>query len=396
MDRKHLFFQYIWIVRRGLTLSRDISSLNIIQADQKNVLSVSIIEITGLYIVVIEDGKMVNPYLKKRSKGKRIVSENPLYKKDVMSSSTVNSKNTTNPAPIQNASDSVTNRFSKELGQHGYLKHTAKQAPQNYAPSEKMMPEGQYDNTEYSAAQDEPYRREAGKVSLGGQNSSFRNEMPPPSSNHFQNYTNDKPSLQNEREMGSRGINRRLVEENIIRNASAERGFDNDTSKMYKPKPDNNASFQHRHNDSLDDRIQKYYDDRGQNQTLGEDRGYDQMTQNNEEVAYQDQLSKSKSFCQELDFKVLICVGQEEDRQQVDANQAQQHDDYYIEQFYHPKGPSGADNATQKPSFQPHSGVPETFNNINSSIQSNTVKFQPPQVSQSMSIQQNPAQDMME
>ena len=209
--------------------------------------------------------------MKKRSKGKRIVKENPIYKKDVMNTSTTKTGiqgNATNaPMELQGAVDksqtmtsSVTDRFSKELGQHGYLKHTNKTGPQNYQPPSKTIPENPYESTTQS---EEPYRREAGKLSLGGtQPSSHRNDGPQTSNT----YENSRPSqqYQNDRKIGSRGMNRRLVEENIIRNASAERGFNPDASKLYDAPPDVNQSFQHRHSDSLDARIQKHYDERSQ------------------------------------------------------------------------------------------------------------------------------------
>jgi hypothetical protein len=220
-----------------------------------------------IIIVVIEDGMIVNPYLKKRSRGKKIVKSNPLYKKDVMSSSTVNVGKPPAP-PSQDMSKSVSDRFSKELGAHGYLKHS-KPGPNNYAPPDKVMPDKPYESQENSVLEEEePYRREAGRASLGVPKNSHRNQNIQKNQNQYNSYdANRQLNQQNrDREIGSRNMNRRLVEKNILRNASAERP-QNDANRLQQQNPAVNQSFQHKHSDSLDDRIQQHYDSYGQKQT---------------------------------------------------------------------------------------------------------------------------------
>jgi hypothetical protein len=101
------------------------------------------------------------------------------------------------PPPQQNTamSNSTTERFNKELGKHGYLKHTA---PVNYAPPQKYSDRGQYNPNDSASAMNEPYKREAGKTTS-------------------QNQASKSTSL------GNRNLNRRIVEDNILRNQSAER-----------------------------------------------------------------------------------------------------------------------------------------------------------------------------
>lgn len=197
---------------------------------------------------------MVNPYLKKRSKGKKIVKDNPLYKKDMISSSTVVAKPQAQTQST-NMADSVSDRFSKELGQHGFLKHS-NAAPKSYVPPQKTVPDRPYESQEeFQMAEPEPYKREAGKASLKPQTNSYRNSALQPSVGQFNSSEVSRQPVYNDREIGSRNMNRRIIEENLLRNASAERQQELETSKMYEQSLANNASFQHKYNDSFDSRL---------------------------------------------------------------------------------------------------------------------------------------------
>ena len=196
-------------------------------------------------IVIIEDGMIVNPYLQKRHKGKKIVKDNPLFKKDIMNTSAGQAANKNVANPPAEMLSSTSDKFSKQLGQHGYLKHTNK-APSNYMPPQKYQPEYAYnqdDTASQSFREDqEPYRREAGKTTQPSQqlSQSFKN----PSHN---------------RDLGSRNINRRIVEENLLRNASADRGLQ-DTDKSFRDKGVHKEhSFQPSYNTSLDHKMQEFY-----------------------------------------------------------------------------------------------------------------------------------------
>ena len=96
----------------------------------------------------------------------------------------------------------MSDKFSKELGQHGYLKHSGK-PPIGYAPPSKYNADQPYYqeniNDDSQAVEEEPYRREAGKSTLHVQS-----KPPVFSSNQVQN-----------RELGSRNINRKIIENNI-------------------------------------------------------------------------------------------------------------------------------------------------------------------------------------
>lgn len=186
---------------------------------------------------------IVNPYLQKRAKGKKIVKENPVFKKDVLSASNSKGNKTLEPPPEQNIG--LGDRFSKELGQHGYLKHSGK-PPIGYAPSSKYgadqpyLQENTYENNQFT--EEESYKREAGKASLNVQNK-------PPSfaTNQVQN-----------REIGSRNINRRIVENNILRNASADRGY-NENEQSFRHEINKNNSFQNNYSNPLEDKYQEMY-----------------------------------------------------------------------------------------------------------------------------------------
>lgn len=188
---------------------------------------------------------IVNPYLQKRHKGKKIVKDNPLFKKDIMNTSAGQAANKIGANPPAEMLSSTTDKFNKQLGQHGYLKHTNK-VPSNYMPPQKYQPEYAYnqdDTASQSFREDqEPYRREAGKTTQPSQqlSQSFKN----PSHN---------------RDLGSRNINRRIVEENLLRNASADRGLQ-DADKSFRDKGVHKEhSFQPSYNTSLDHKMQEFY-----------------------------------------------------------------------------------------------------------------------------------------
>ena len=158
--------------------------------------------------------------------------------------------------PVPELGNSVSDRFSKELNQHGYLKHS-NTMPKSYAPPQKVQPENPYESNIDQTGEDiEPYRREAGKTSLRNHGTTYRNENIQPNENYQKTHeATARQASQNERDIGSRNMNRRLVEENLLRNASADRHLDNDTSKMYEGANLNNNSFNHKYTNQIDPRL---------------------------------------------------------------------------------------------------------------------------------------------
>lgn len=152
-------------------------------------------------------------------------------------------KVSTNP-PAEMLS-STTDMFSKQLGQQGYLKHTNKANP-NYPPPQKYQPEYGYtpdETANQSFREDqEPYRREVGKTTQPSQqlSQSFKNAP-------------------QHRDLGSRNINRRIVEENLLRNASADRGLHEADISFRDKGIHKDHSFQPSYNSSLDNKMQEFY-----------------------------------------------------------------------------------------------------------------------------------------
>lgn len=296
----------------------------------------------NLFLVVIQDGMMVNPYLQKRSKGKKIIKENPIFKKDVMSASNSKGNKTLEPPPVEQ-NLGTGDKFSKELGQHGYLKHTGK-PPINYAPSKYQAEPMYYQENTYEnnqLADDEPYKREAGKASLNVQSKphSF-------ATNQVQN-----------RDIGSRNINRRIVENNILRNASADRGY-HENENSFRQELNKNNSFQNNYSSPLENKYQEVYQKQnnwpqdpyeGQNQQIRDD-----------EIMYQ-------QYEQEI-------------------NQENQ-----IPEFYNPKGgirDEEMQNAETRDNYV-NAGIArgraETFKPRDRSLQPNqSVKYDPPQINKSV------------
>jgi hypothetical protein len=258
---------------------------------------------------VIEDGMIVNPYLKKRHMGKKIVKDNPVFKKDVMNASQVH-VNKTRPSAEQSMGQSTAERFSQphvvsgtdqftaQLGKHGFLKHS-NQNSANYHPPTKYI---QNESLNISSKQDsEPYRREAGKSLQANQN-------------------------QQSREMGSRNIKRKIVEDNILRNASAERSAADPNSSLRMNAHAHNNTFEPKSNHQLENRMQEFYQNQPHQQKNDFD-PYQNVQGNVENQRYP----------------------QSDHQDQDQAEQEQQNQ--YMQDFYHQKD-NNRDENTQTPEPQ--------------------------------------------
>jgi hypothetical protein len=129
------------------------------------------------------------------------------------------------PTVEQEMGKSTTDKFTQQLGQHGYLKHSNK-VPVGYNPPTK------YTQNDTVYEEDEPHKREVGKAAV------------------------EQKSVSQNRDMGARNINRRIVEENLLRNGSAERQInEGDRSFRHEPTSHNN-SFEPRYDNSFENRMQ--------------------------------------------------------------------------------------------------------------------------------------------
>lgn len=263
--------------------------------------------------------------------GKKIVSENQVFKKDIMNSSGAQIK--PNHAQIQsnkNTGNSIADKFSKQLGQHGFLKHSG---AQNYSGSSKYTSNPYDPNATDSSIREEqePYKREAGKSQVQGAVSNDKN-----------------------RGLGSRNINRRIVEENILRNQSAERMRPEENS--FRGEKANNNSFQHKYDNTLDAKHEKFY----QNQNTQKQSNLDQLKNDTHYTQIQkqyEQLQQEKLEKQYEQQSRERLEQQYEQMRQENANKYVDQDQYdiqqnepnnYMQDFYHPQN-INRDEVTQTP-----------------------------------------------
>lgn len=247
---------------------------------------------------------------------------------------------------------STTDKFNKELSKHGYFQHSHK-APSGYIPPSKP-------NTE----EQEPYRREVGKTSNTNQAQS-------------QPYSN----FQNSRDMGSRNINRRIVEENVIRNASAERAYPNVNSSFREESlPVKNMSH-HKYNNTLDKEMSDYY-----------------QNQNNRSVHHNQSMDQvdRREYLNHLENMNRRYNKQPEEQENEQSQYEQQHpSNNYLENYYHPRPQSRdeqiqtEDSNNQKPTSQGvNSRIVPQGGRDRSVEPRQTVKYEPPQVAKSVQLRE--------
>ena len=124
------------------------------------------------------------------------MESNPLYKKDTKAAAT----NVINQANNQEFTSSTTDNFNKQLGQHGFLKHSKNNSSPYSSQFGNNFQGMNPVSTENEIKEQEPYRREAGRSLLQG--NSQKNQ---------------------ERNRESSSINRRIVENNILQSSGPER-----------------------------------------------------------------------------------------------------------------------------------------------------------------------------
>jgi hypothetical protein len=170
--------------------------------------------------------------------GKKIVTNNPLFMKDTMNAPGLQVQQNSIPVKMsQNMGNATSDRFSKQLGQHGFLKHSA---PQNNYGMSKYNDKTYDPNAAQSMVREEqePYRREAGKTHAQGPGG------------------NDQT-----RNLDSRSINRKLVEERLLRNQSVERRQEENNFTEETPL---NHSFQQKYNNTLGNKHENLYQNQQQ------------------------------------------------------------------------------------------------------------------------------------
>lgn len=232
--------------------------------------------------------------------------------------------------PIQNTGNSISDKFSKQLGQHGFLKHSG---TQNYSASSKYTNHPYDPNATDSSVREEqePYRREAGKSQVQGAAGNDQN-----------------------RGLGSRNINRRIVEENLLRNQSAERMRPEGNS--FRAENINNNSFQHKYDNTLDAKHDKFY----QNKNTLKQPNLDQLKNDTYYAQIQkqyEQLKQEKMGIKQYEQQSKEQLEQKYDQMRQDNNKYMDQDQFnsqqndpnnYMQDFYHPQN-INRDEVTQTP-----------------------------------------------
>lgn len=256
----------------------------------------------------------------------------------------MNAAGVNNPSrkePTQNTmQSSTTDQFNKQLGAHGYLQHS-KKGPGNYGGSEEHPYMPNDTQSDMTKEEQEPYTRVAGK--------SLPNK--PPYGNFSQN-----------RNLGARNINRRIVEDNLLRNASAERERNVGNESFRNDSIPHNHSFQHKYNNTLDQRMADFY-----------------------------QNPPQKPQAQYRYDPKEETLQQNEDKENEDRYL--EHENQYIKEFYHQHDNRNEQTQTPDPNEEHDRGrglaKNQTFGNRDRSVQpQNSVKYNPPEVSKSVQFRQ--------
>lgn len=148
----------------------------------------------------------------------------------------VNQQNTSS----QNFGNSSIDQFSKQLGKHGFLKHTQKGDPgfnSHYTNNSYNVNEDSVNSTKQAQ---EPYKREAGRSLMKGS-----------SHNKLSN------------SLGEKNISRRIVENNILLNQSVERPHE---QSLREEQPNSNTSLKNQAPNSLDQRFENFYQNQSNKQ----------------------------------------------------------------------------------------------------------------------------------